>query len=219
MRRLRAGVFLFAMGSLLWGQAERTVRLDFSNPKLVPGAWTLELHPDGTGHFRSQRGDAPREAGEGVEAPDQDLDIQVNAGFAAHVFETAEAVRFFAVKCESGDKVAFQGTKHFSYQGPDGKSECSYNYSRDKRIQLLGDQLEGVAASIVEGARIERLRQHDRLGLDAEMQSLTEMLADGRAGEIEVIRATLESVAGDEALMERVRKRAREMLGKAGSRE
>jgi hypothetical protein len=111
--------------------------------------------------------------------------------------------------------VAFTGTKRLSYAGPDGNGACSFNYGKDKPIQDLGDALEATATTIIEGARLERLRQHDRLGLDQEIQTFAEMTSDGRAMEVGVIRNELERIADDEALMDRVRRRARELLAKA----
>lgn len=217
-----AATLLLAAGPILsspalsgQSDAPKTVRLDFSNPGLIPATWTLELHPDGSGHFLSKRGDAPRYSNAWLEPTDQDREVHVSAAFAQHVFSVAAAENFFQKPCESRDKVAFQGTKHLSYEGPDGRGDCSFNFSRIREIQQLGDTLVSVANTILEGSRIERLRQHDRLGLDQEMQSLEEMLGDGRAAEIGVIRPTLETLAADESLMERVRRRAREMLEKS----
>ena len=201
--------------AVAWGQAERTVRLEYSNPGLIPAAWTLELHPDGSGHFHSERGSAPQGSAGWMEPPDLDMDVHVSAAFASHVFDTAAAERYFRMDCESHAKVAFQGRKQLSYAGPDGSGSCSFNYSKEKAVQELADSLEAVATTIIGGARLERLRQHDRLGLDQEMQNLTEMTADGRAAELSVIREELERIAGDEALMDRVRRRARELLAKA----
>ena len=70
-------------------------------------------------------------------------------------------------------KVAFQGWKTLTYTGPAGQGSCTFNYSRDKEIQALGDP-SAVAQTILEGARLEMLLQHDRLGLDKEMEYLTE---------------------------------------------
>jgi hypothetical protein len=195
--------------------AARTIRVEFSNPGLIPATWTLELHPDGMGHFRSERGSAPRPGVSWMEPPDLNQDVQVSAAYAAHVFETAASLHYFQMECESHAKVAFQGTKHLTYTGPDGTGSCSFNYSKDKQIQDLGDSLEAVATTIIEGARLERLRQHDRLGLDQEMQAFAEMTTDGRAAELCAIREELERIADDEAVMERVRRRARELLAKS----
>ena len=215
MKKL-AWVFVgMAAATCAWGQAERSVRIEYSNPGLIPATWALELHPDGSGHFHSERGGAPQSSEGWMEPPDLNTDVHVSAAFAAHVFDTAVAEHYFQRDCESHAKVAFQGKKRLSYAGPDGRGECSFNFAKEKAVQALADSLEAVAATIIEGGRLERLRQHDRLGLDQEMQNLTEMAADGRAAEFGVIREELERIAGDEALMDRVRRKARELLAKA----
>jgi hypothetical protein len=112
-------------------------------------------------------------------------------------------------------KVAFQGWKKLSYRGPDGAGSCTFNYAKEKDVQELGESLVAVAEAIEEGARLEVLLQHDPLGLDKEMEYLTEAAGDGRVQQVETIRGILERLAGDEEVMDRVRKRARELLAKA----
>ena len=190
-------------------------RVDFSNPGLTPAQWTLEFHPDGRGHFHSQRGLAGSEGVHSLEAPDIDRDIRVSPRFAEHAFQVTQRHKLFAKGCESHLKVAFQGVKKLSYTGPDGEGGCEYNYSKDPEIQSLGDSLIAVATTIIEGARLEMLLQHDRLGLDREIDVVCEALGDGRVQQISSIRDILERLAEDTAVMERVRKRARDLLAKA----
>ena len=96
--------------------------------------------------------------------------MQVSAEFAERVFQTVRQHNLFNADCESHMKVAFQGWKKLSYSGPEGVGSCAFNYSKDKEIQALGDSLVSVAGTILEGARLEMLLQHDRLGLDSEME-------------------------------------------------
>jgi len=114
-------------------------------------------------------------------------------------------------------KVAFQGWKTFTYTGPLGQGSCTFNYSNDKDMQALGDSIVGVSQTIFEGARLEMLLQHDRLGLDAEMEFLAEAVADGRAQQIYAIREILERLAQDDGVLERVRKRAKALLDRAAT--
>ena len=192
--------------------ADPTFQLDFSNPGLSPSQWTLTLRPDGTGHFRSQAGRPPDDARQEIEPPPVDRDIQVSAAYAGRVFAAAERHRWFNEPCESHLKVAFQGWKTLTYTGAHGQGSCTFNYSKDKEIQELGDSLEAVAETVLEGARLEMLLQHDRLGLDAETEFLVGAVGDGRAQQICVIRDTLERLAQDDAVLERVRKRVRMLL-------
>jgi hypothetical protein len=112
-------------------------------------------------------------------------------------------------------KVAFQGTKKLTYNGPEGEGSCEFNYSKDTEIQALGDSMVAVATTIIEGARLETLLQHDPLGLDAEIQNVQEAAGDGRAQQICSIRDILERLSQDPAVMERVRRRAKALLAHA----
>jgi hypothetical protein len=192
--------------------ADPTFQLDFSNPGLSPSQWTLTLRPDGTGHFRSQAGKPEDDSKQEIVPPVVDRDIQVSAAYAARVFAAAERHQWFNETCESHLKVAFQGWKTLTYTGPQGKGSCTFNYSKDKEIQDLGDSLGAVVETILEGARMELLLQHDRLGLDAEMEFLVEAVGDGRAQQVCVIHGILERLVQDDTVLERVRKRARMLL-------
>ncbi|MFZ0338809.1 MAG: hypothetical protein WAL45_12305 [Terracidiphilus sp.] len=192
--------------------ADPMIQVDFSDPGLSPSQWTLTLRPDGTGHFRSQEGTPADDAKPGIVPPAVDRDIQVSAAYASRVFAAAARHRWFNEACESHIKVAFQGWKTLTYTGPQGRGSCTYNYSKDREIQDLGDSLEAVTETILEGARMELLLQHDRLGLDAEMEFLVEAVGDGRAQQVCVIRDLLERLAQDDTVLDRVRKRARMLL-------
>ena len=197
------------------GDPGPVLELDYSNPGLTPAHWVLSLAPDGSGHFRSERGNAPIDSSQGFESANVDRDIKVSPEFAIRVFEAVRQHGIFNSGCESHMKVAFQGWKKLTYSGPDGAGACTFNYSKDKQIQSLGESLVAVAAAIIEGARLETLLQHDRLGLDKEMEYLTEAAEDGRIQQVGAIRGILERLADDQQVMERVRKRARILLARA----
>jgi hypothetical protein len=188
------------------------IQVDYSNPGLSPSQWTMTLRPDGTGHFRSQMGNVVSSDPHEINTPGIDRDIQVSADYAAKVFDAARRHNWFNGVCESHLKVAFQGWKTLTYTGPEGHGACTFNYSKDKEVQWLGESLGAVAETIVEGERLQVLLQHDRLGLDEEMEFLTEAAGDGRAQQIGAIRDILERLAQDDEVLERVRKRARALL-------
>jgi hypothetical protein len=196
-------------------QSDPALEVDYSNSSLTPAHWVLSLHPDGTGHFSSERGNAPRDPAEGFEPANLDREIRVSAQFAGHVFQVVHQHNLFNLECESHMKVAFQGMKKLTYRGPDGVGSCTFNYSKDKEIQGLGESLIAVASAVEEGARLETLLQHDRLGLDKEMEYLVEATGDGRIQQICTIRGILQKLADDPEVMERVRKRARALLARA----
>ncbi len=196
------------------GESSSTVLITFSNPGLNPSDWSLQFHRDGSGHFKSQHGNPPTRDEKLIEAPDIDRDIHLSPAFAEHAFHIAKRHRFFATECDSHAKVAFQGNKTLSYNGPEGQGSCEFNYSRDSEIQDLGDSLVAVATTLIEGARLETLLQHDPLGLDKEIQTVQDAAGDGRAQQICSIKEILERLSEDPSVMERVRKRAKALLAR-----
>lgn len=193
------------------------VTIEYTNPGISPAHWTLTLRPDGSGHFHSESGHAVTADAKEMEVPEVDRDIHVQPGFAAKVFETARQSKWFKMDCESHQRVAFEGWKKLSYSGPEGQGSCTFNYSHDKEIQELGDSLVGVEETLTEGARLEMLLEHDRLGLDHEMQSICEGAKDGRMQQISAIREILERLANDDEVLDRVKKQAKTLLAQSGS--
>jgi hypothetical protein len=204
----------FAGAGRVFVDAGPVFRVDFKNPSVTPSLWTLTLSPDGKGHFHSERGDGPAQDQQAMEIPDVDRDVRVSEQFAGRVFHGAQDRSLVKGECESHMKVAFQGWKRLTYTGPDGQWSCEFNYSKDKEVQELGDSLLAVAGTILEGVRLEMLLQHDRLGLDREMEFISDATADGRLTQLCVIREILGRLADDPSVMERVRKRARVLLAK-----
>jgi hypothetical protein len=196
--------------------AMATVQAEYTNPGLTPSHWVMTIHPDGSGQFDSDgMAVTTGTAMHGIEAWDVHRPIQLSEGFLSQVFATARDRKLFAFPCESHMKVAFQGTKRLSYSGPEGSGACEFNYSKDKQIESLGTSLVAVGSTILSGARMEKLLQHDRLGLDAELDALVGALHDGNAMEVGTISETLTRIAADEQVMDRARKKARLLLTQA----
>jgi hypothetical protein len=199
------------------GEPDAVVRVDFSNPGLYPAQWSLVLHPDGSGHFHAEGGTKPTNIEDTIEPAKIDRDVTLNGDFTRGVFLTMHDKRILHGNCESHLKVAFQGLKKISYSGPDAEGGCEFNYSSHKEIQDLGESLVGVGSTLIEGARLELLLQHDPLGLDKAIQYVVEASNDGRLQQICAIRDVLERLQDDPHVMERVRKRARMLLARSGS--
>ena len=199
------------------GESNAVVRVDFSNPGLYPAQWTLVIHPDGSGHFHAGGGSKPTDVDDTIMPATVDRNVNLSTNFADRIFSAVRDKRVLGGKCESHLKVAFQGWKKISYSGPDGEGGCEFNYSSNKRIQDLGDSLVAVGATLIEGARLELLLQHDPLGLDKAIQYVVEASDDGRLQQICAIRDILERLEDDPHVLERVRKRAHMLLEHSGS--
>jgi len=211
-------VFLWPVCCLaqpLAAQQAAVFEIEFTNAGLVPPHWQLKLNPDGSGQFDAEGGKPSEQDKNQIFAGDVHRSVQLSPEFTARVFATARERRLFAFPCESHMKVAFQGTKRLSYSGPEGSGACQYNYSKDKQIQALGDSLMAVENTLLTGARLEKLLQHDRLGLDKEMEMLAEAAHEGSAIEMGAIRETLTRIASDDQVLERARRKARLLLTQA----
>jgi hypothetical protein len=201
--------------SVLRAQQAALFEMDFTNAQLVPAHWSLKINPDGSGQFDAEGGHPADLQATHLWVEDVHRPVQLSAPFTEQVFATARLRKMFAFPCESHMKVAFQGIKRLSYTGPEGSGACEYNYSKDKEIENLGNVLMAVEYTILSGAKMEKLLQHDRLGLDQELDNLAEATHEGNAAEMGTIRETLTRIASDDAVMERARRKARLLLTQA----
>jgi hypothetical protein len=208
------GAFCFAATA----QSDPVLKVDFSNPELSPAKWSLVLHPDGSAHFHTDPGAMTAKQLGTIEPGMIDRDVFLSKDFTGRMFDTVRHHKLLADGCESHLKVAFQGWKKITYSGPDGNGSCEFNYSKNRDIQSLGESLVAVASTIIEGARLELLMQHDPLGLDKEMDFLKEASQDGRLQQMCAIQGILTRLEDDPAVMERVRKRARSLLAESSSK-
>jgi hypothetical protein len=187
----------------------------YENKQLQPAKYAFLIDESGAGHFHSQPGEPPPPDTVSYQtlAEAQDRPVQLSKPIVEQVFSTARAQKFFAIKCEDGkDKIAFQGTKQLSYQGPDGRGSCTYNWSKSGAIEKLTTIFESIAFTLEEGRRLEVEHKHDRLALDAELGDLLTAVKDGRALEVQSIQSVLQEIAEDDSVLERARMRAKKLL-------
>jgi hypothetical protein len=194
-------------------QAPATVTFHFENAQLQPSKYAITLHEDGTGRFHADAGPSSPDDTAALPSEGQDRPIQVTSPTVERVFEIARAKKFFNMACENGDAhLAFTGKKVLGYQGADGHGGCSYNYSKDTKIQWLTTEMQGIAATLEEGRRLELEHEHGRLTLDAELETLEQMVQNGQALELGNIAQTLLAIVKDDAVLQRAQKRARHLL-------
>jgi hypothetical protein len=192
------------------------IRFTYENPKLQPPKYVVTVEEDGSGHFTAEGG-GPTD-GQSMSSEPQDRPIHISKALREAMFSTARKNKRFTISCDDGGKnIAFQGNKTLEYDGPEGKGSCTYNWSKNAQIDKLTDQFEAIAATLDEGGKLQRQYEHGRLSLDAEIQILEQMVHDGRAIELENIAPILQTRAGDEAVLQRVQRRARALLQGAKS--
>jgi hypothetical protein len=188
-----------------------SIRFTFENPQLEPAAYSLEVYENGEGSYTaSVSGDPAAQA--------SDRAIRIHDPLLARLFDGARTHHFFAIECEQPhSRVAFTGKKTLAYSGPDGKGSCTFNYSRDPAVNGIADDLMSVAFTLEEGERLKREHLHDRLSLDSELEELQSAAQSRRALELGNIAPVLESIAEDDAVMNRARSRARALMTEPAS--
>ena len=191
------------------------VSFQFDRTGLPVPRFTLRVREDGTGHYQADQAETPATATSmrGQAAQHIDRSVNLTQVTVTKIFKAARASNYFNIECESKAKnIANTGKKTLSYQGTDGSGSCTYNYSEIKTIDTLTNTFLAIAYTLDEGRRLEFLHRYDRLGLDAEMISLSQEADAGRALDLGTIAPTLAAIADDTALIQRVRLRAQKML-------
>jgi hypothetical protein len=191
------------------------VRFSYENKQLQPAKYTFVINESGSGHFHSEPGDPPPADTVSYQTLAEPLTrpVQLSKPVVDQIFSIARAEKFFAIQCEDGkNKIAFQGTKQVSYQGPDGSGSCTYNWSKSAAIEKLTATFESIAFTLEEGRRLAVEHKHDRLALDAELGELLTAVKEGRALEVQSIQPVLQEIAEDDTVMDRARQRAKKLL-------
>ena len=184
-----------------------TVTFHFARPGLPIDRYTIQLQANGSGVYWEGLPDYSA-----AEVPNgQSQTIHAGAMVLAKVSGATKIVS--AGKCETKlKKIANTGAKTLVYAGPSMDFRCTFNYSDDELLNSTAAALQAIAATMQAGARLAKLHRYDRLGLDAEIDSLVEQIKQGHAIEPANIAPVLQSIADDERVMERVRRKAARLL-------
>ena len=190
-----------------------TITFKFEDPRQQPAKYQITIHSNGSAHFVSHVGSAPPDDIANLPAQGQERDLKMADATRDRIFAIAAKEKYFATKCDAGAaKVAFQGTKTLVYDGPDGHGACTYNYSQDAKLQWITSQLMGLATTLEEGRRLAVQHEHSRLVLDSELETLSALVKDGQATEVQTIEPVLSAIIADDNVMLRARRRAQALL-------
>jgi hypothetical protein len=195
-----------------YAQAPATVQFHYENQALRPPKYAITLHEDGSGQFHAEGSPASPDDAAALPSEAQDRAIQLTAATTQRIFKVARDNKFFAIACDSDARVAFTGKKLLTYEGPDGHGACTYIYSKNQQIAWLTGEMQGLAATLEAGRRLELQHEHGRLSLDAELETLENMVQNGQAAELGNIAPILIAIVKDDAVLERAQKRARHLL-------
>ena len=212
--RVRVAGLLVCLGGAVtaMGQGGTTATLQFSLDRAGPPAtqYTLTVAQSGDGLFVPHV--VPTLGATEAAQPDETLQhIQVSAPVVKSLFAAVPMVE--GGRCETHNKnIAQTGSKVLRYKGNSRDASCSYNYSDDDRVNDATSTFEGIAETLRFGERLRAKLRFDRLGLDTELDGLQTAVAEHRALELENIAPILKTIAANDRVMDRVRRRAELLL-------
>ncbi len=198
--------------------SQTRMSFDFSNPALSPASYHLEFDSSGVGHYHSEPGSAGAPDAQGVLPQPFDQQIEISSGLREQLLALVHSRHFLAGECDSRQhKVAFTGAKTIGYMGPEGNKSCTFNWSPDAQLMKAASAFIAVAETLEQGRRLRLAYLHDRLSLDAELETLINSVRTGTALELENIAPELQAIASDPAVMKRAQARAQALLAMAAS--
>jgi hypothetical protein len=181
--------------------------VEFASKPNSPAApsWTVHLDAAGTGSYT--------EASETMPGPQP---LTVSASTLERLRRGEHAVD--KNRCESRQKnIANTGEKTIRYQSQGNAITCTFNYSDDTALMDAAAAFQAIAETMQAGERLQHDQRYDRLGLDAEIDTLVAAARRGAAIDLNNIAPVLQSLIADEHVIDRVRRKAARLLQDPGS--
>jgi len=140
------------------------------------------------------------------------------------LFELAKKLDYFQGSFEAKQKnIAKTGQKTLGYHGRDtggghaAEHSTNYNYSPNTDVQELTRIFQSIAATVDYGRKLAFKYRFDKLGMDAQLQSLRDMQASHYVEELQAIEPILQKIAADPNMMHINRLTAKQLLRSMGT--
>jgi hypothetical protein len=91
-------------------------------------------------------------------------------------------------------------------------ASCSFVSTSDATVTAASTTLQAIAEMLQGGERVDRDHHGDRLGLERDLDELIAKAEAGKAIEPQLITPALEAIANDDAIVDRVRRKAAGLL-------
>lgn len=179
-----------------------SMTMDF--PGQTPQHYVLQVSEDGEGAYT---GDDPGGA--------YHVGFHLSRETVSPWFAQARTLHFFAGSFQVPRKVAFTGTKTLAYSGPDGSGSSTFTYTEDPQVTRLTSSLQQVALTLQTGQTLESHLLHQRMALDADLDSYEQALKTHMASHPEAIAPALQQIVDSPEAMMRVTRKARSILSSA----
>jgi hypothetical protein len=187
--------------------------LDF--PASQPEHYSIRVPSDGPAHYQS----SGRLSADSPDNDNFDFDFTVAAETRQRIFNLAEKAGYFQKDADSHRKnLAFTGKKTLSYKDARRSGESTYNYSSNPAVEELTNLMQGLAATLEFGHRLQYDRRYQKLALDEELKRMEEMARSHTLVEITAIQPILDGIVADPSVINVTRARAQRLLERAGVR-
>lgn len=134
------------------------------------------------------------------------------------IFALAAQVNYFSGKIDSGNhKLAFSGAKTLTYKDGTRSNSAEYNYSTLPPVQQLTSLFQGIGATLEFGRRLVHEHRYQKLALDEELKNMEAEAHNGGLAELESVRAILQEIYDDPAVINIVRARAQKLMEMGGA--
>jgi hypothetical protein len=214
-------------------QKPAQISFTFDFPGSTPDHYTLTLDSSGRGTYVSGRAAAPKSKdaakSDADSSSDADSDttsdsqtpytyqFSLSDATRARIFDLARRANYFKGDLDYGKgKIASTGVKTLIYKDGLRSTEATYNYSNKAPVQELTNLLQGMAATLEFGRRLDYLHHYQKLALDEELKRMEEMAKADQLAEVQAIAPILKHIADDATVMNVSRARAERLLSKAG---
>jgi len=151
--------------------------------------------------------------GGSAEGPDEPETVQLSSELTTQLFSLAAELNFFrGLTLDTGQRVAYMGTKTFIYEKGGERNEVSYNYTQNATAEKLSALFEGLGRGRYLIHQLEHRLVFDRLGLMETLGAFERDLNAGRLVDLQQFIPVLKKIADDARLMQLARSRAQDLL-------
>ena len=220
---LISAVFLCALAAPAQGAGapaepgHSVITFDLAWEAVTPQDFTITVDSSGNAKYVSRGSAKPPEPAtedQAAEAePDYVLEFVMSGAMREKVFQLARNANYFNGNLDyTAHRVANTGKKVLGWTDSTRKFQTTYNWSENKSVDQLTRIFQGISNTIEHGRKLQFLHRFDKLGLEAELKNMEALAQSGSLAEIQIIAPSLESIAGDTAVLNISRQRARHLL-------
>jgi hypothetical protein len=164
----------------------------------------LSLEESGRGNFEAK----PRE-GQLVSR-----NLEVSTETMQQLFSLFESAQFLSSNrdYESHFKVADMGMKTIVLQKKGRSREVRFNYTTDRNINTIADQLNGIVTTELRADSLEKSMKYDKLGLPDQITALQNELNGHWLAEPQLLLPVLRQIANNPAYFNMVQRKAHQLI-------